>query len=244
MGHGSRLYRHIQQEGLNDSSVYELTVEDPNEDFINLRDSNDYRLVKPEFDKLNLKINDNPYPSDMKKKPRCMPTAKLLPVAELEELRVKFKLTPTQFAHVLEMYLLNQIPSSNRGARTNMTRLMTRKWKATNEHERRYYWWRMLVKQRLYKKHRDVMIQADPEERLESLETAVNAVEEGYEQILLNLGVREVELEQERLAIASEGSQEGTGEKKLRARPSKKRIVPDDDEEGDHTSDKSKKIRI
>ncbi|KAI5304691.1 histone acetyltransferase 1 [Ascosphaera pollenicola] len=240
MGLGSRLYKAIQSACLNDPNIYELTVEDPNEDFDSLRDVNDYRLVKPDFEKLGVKINDSPYPPDMKKRPRCVPTSKLIPVKELEELRVKSKLTKNQFAHVLEMYLLSQIPPSNRGARTNMTRLLMRKWKATNEHERRYYWWRILVKQRLYKKHRDILIQSEPEERLEALETTLNTVEEGYEKTLLIMDVRDVQIEQEQLATASENTEDKTEPTTLKARPSKRRVVSDDDDEEE---DKNKKVK-
>ncbi|KAI5285147.1 histone acetyltransferase 1 [Ascosphaera aggregata] len=242
MGNGPHLYRIIQAVSLEDTNIHELTVEDPNEDFDNLRDANDYRLVKPEFQKLNLKINDTPYPAEMKKRPRYMPTAKLIPPQQLEQMRVRFKLTRNQFAHVLEMYLLSQIPPSNRGARTNMTRLLMRKWKATSEHERRYYWWRMLVKQRLYKKHRDLFIQTEPEERLEALETTLNTVEEGYEQTLLKLDVRDVHVEQERLAS---DTQETDGSKARNVRDAKRKVMSDEKEGGEtEEGEKTKKVRM
>ncbi|KAI5295694.1 histone acetyltransferase 1 [Ascosphaera acerosa] len=226
MGLGSHLYKTIQAACLADPAAHELTVEDPNEDFSNLRDANDYRLLRPELDKLHVTINDKPYPPDMRKRPRRMPTAALLPVAELEALRTRRKLTRNQFAHVLEMYLLSQIPPAHRGARTNMTRLLMRKWKAQNEHERRYYWWRLLVKQRLYKKHRDLLIQAEPEERFEALDNTLNTVEDGYEKMLLHLDVREVQIEQGKLA----GEEDTTMRDLDKRRPSKRKVVADDDD--------------
>src|SRR5438034_4956109 len=40
-GHGSHLYRTIHSASLSDPTIYELTVEDPNEAFDALRDTND-----------------------------------------------------------------------------------------------------------------------------------------------------------------------------------------------------------
>ncbi|OAX80431.1 hypothetical protein ACJ72_05234 [Emergomyces africanus] len=216
-GHGSHLYHTIHSACLTDPTLYELTVEDPNEAFDYLRDTNDYQTLVPEFLKLEITINTNPYlphddnanatkNSDTKNtrrflRPRLMPTSSLIPTSTLHNLRTRYKIAPVQFAHLVEMYLLSQIPASHRGsgmgtgtvgsgaglgtAGTHTTaRLLVQKWRAPNEHDRRYYWWRMLVKQRLYKHHRDLLIQLDRQERLEKLEETVGNVEEGYDGLL------------------------------------------------------------
>ncbi|KAF3482722.1 histone acetyltransferase type B catalytic subunit [Arthroderma uncinatum] len=197
-GHGSQLYRTIHKVCLNDPTIFELTIEDPNESFDALRDSNDYHTLKPEFIKHNISINPNPLhttPSSgtstgasspkPHKHPQVMPTSLLIPTKTLDELRHEFKIAPTQFAHLVEMYLLSQIPEIHRGAENvNMTRLKTQKSRMQNEHDRRYYWWRMLVKQRLYKRHRDMLIQIDKDERVTKLDETLQNVEEGYAVLL------------------------------------------------------------
>ncbi|EDN07376.1 hypothetical protein I7I51_03356 [Histoplasma capsulatum] len=220
-GHGSQLYHTIHSACLADPTLHELTVEDPNEAFDYLRDTNDYKTLLPEFLKHNITINANPYPpedsnanngqnNDSKKarrsrRPRFMPTSTLLPTATLHALRIQYKLAPVQFAHIVEMYLLSQIPTSHRGSgvgmgageaaptTTPMARLLVQKWRAPNEDDRRYYWWRMLVKQRLYKRHRDLLIQLDRAERLEKLEETVGNVEEGYDGLLKAFENRETQ---------------------------------------------------
>ncbi|KAK2839273.1 hypothetical protein FQN49_006307, partial [Arthroderma sp. PD_2] len=197
-GHGSQLYRTIQKECLNDPTIFELTIEDPNESFDALRDSNDYHTLKPEFIKHKILINPDPLPNPSSggnatgttspkphKHPHVMPTSLLIPTKTLDELRHEFKIAPTQFAHLVEMYLLSQIPAARRGAENvNMTRLKTQKSRIQNEDDRRYYWWRMLVKQRLYKRHRDMLIQIDKDERVTKLDETLQNVEEGYDVLL------------------------------------------------------------
>lgn len=65
-----------------------------------------------------------------------------------------------------------------------MARLLIKKHNADNEHDRRYYWWRMLVKQRLYKRSRDILIQLELPDRIQKLEETLANVEEGYELLL------------------------------------------------------------
>ncbi|KAI5304249.1 histone acetyltransferase 1, partial [Ascosphaera atra] len=215
---------------LSDPNVYELTVEDPNEDFDNLRDINDFRLIKPEFEKRGITININPYADldpSAKRPPRRMPTSKLLSTTACTDLRTTLKLARNQFSHLLELYLLSQIPATHRGPRANMARLVMQKWRAKDENDRRYYWWRMLVKQRLYKKNKDVLMQAEAEERLDALDTTLGSVEEGYEEVLEALGAREAQLARE-----GEGIQ----------RTGKRKVVSDSGDE-DATEEEAKKRR-
>lgn len=171
----------------------ELTVEDPNESFDVLRDSADYHTLYGEFLKHGININPNPYPKDMgKRRPRNVPTASLIPTQKLAEIRSKYKIAPTQFAHILEMYLLSRIPRRKRAVGgANMARLLIKKHNVDDEDDRRYYWWRMLVKQRLYKRSRDILIQLDLPDRIQKLDETITNVEEGYEALLTVFDARE-----------------------------------------------------
>lgn len=188
MGHGTELYRTIQRRCISDPTVHELTIEDPNEAFDALRDTNDYHMLQPIFKAHNITINPDPCSATQptpRRHHRVVPTSLLIPVDKLREIRLKYKIAPTQFAHLLEMYLLSLIPLSHRGSHNvNLARLRIQKSRAANEHDRRYYWWRMLVKQRLYKRHRDMLIQIDQVDRVERLEETLHNVEEGYENLL------------------------------------------------------------
>jgi histone acetyltransferase 1 len=192
-GHGSQLYNIIHQACVADKTIVELTIEDPNEAFDVLRDSSDYHNLYQDFLKQDININPNPYPSNIgKRRPRLMPTASLIPTEKLAEMRTKYKIAPTQFAHILEMYLLSRIPHRKRAiGGANMARLLIKKHNAADEDDRRYYWWRMLVKQRLYKRSRDILIQLDLPDRIQKLDETVTNVEEGYEALLTVFDARE-----------------------------------------------------
>jgi histone acetyltransferase 1 len=192
-GHGIHLYTAIHSASVKDSTVVELTVEDPNEAFDALRDTADYHILRPEFLKQNVNINPNPYSSgSTKRRPRLMPTSALIPIKALHDIRCLYKIAPTQFAHILEMFLLSRIPFKNRAiGGANMARLVIKKHKAEDENDRRYYWWRMLVKQRLYKRSRDMLIQLDLSDRIQKLDETLTNVEEGYEALLKAFVARE-----------------------------------------------------
>lgn len=185
-GHGTHLYTTIHAFCIADPTIVELTVEDPNEQFDALRDSADFSLLQPEFLKHNVNLNPDPNGAYSKKqRQRLVPTAALIPSATLLEIRKSFKIESTQFAHILEMFLLSQIPKSHRLAGgTNLARLLIKKHKADNENDRRYYWWRMLTKQRLYKKHKELLDELELLDRVEKLDDTVRNVEEGYEMTL------------------------------------------------------------
>ncbi|KAJ6125673.1 hypothetical protein N7523_003293 [Penicillium sp. IBT 18751x] len=182
-GHGTHLYTTIHASCIADPTIVELTVEDPNESFDALRDTADYCLLRPEFLKHNVGLNPDPLGAySQKRRPRSVPTGALIPTKLLMDIRTSFKIEATQFAHVLEMYLLGTIPKSHRMAGgTNLARLLIKKYKAEDENDRRYYWWRMLTKQRLYKKHKELLNELDIMDRVEKLDDTVQNVEEGYE---------------------------------------------------------------
>ncbi|KAL4948482.1 histone acetyltransferase type B catalytic subunit [Aspergillus filifer] len=222
-GHGINLYNTIHKACLDDPTIRELTVEDPNESFDVLRDSADYQILRPELLKHNVNINPDPW-SGASKKTRRVPTSSLLPLKTLNDIRTTYKIEPTQFAHIQEMFLLNQIPLKNRrtgGA--NMSRLLIKKHRADDPSDRRYYWWRMLTKQRLYKRSRDMLIQLNMHERHHALEETVTNVEDGYEQLFKFFNEREEKLkaQQEEAGASSNRDQ----------RTKRKFTVKDEDEE-------------
>ncbi|KAL4777492.1 histone acetyltransferase type B catalytic subunit [Aspergillus nidulans var. acristatus] len=222
-GHGVNLYNTIHKTCLDDPTIMELTVEDPNESFDVLRDSADYHILRPEFLKHNIQINPDPW-SDPSKKTKRVPTSSLLPLKTLNEIRTAYKIEPTQFAHIQEMFLLGQIPLKNRrkgGA--NMARLLVKKYRDDDPNNRRYYWWRMLTKQRLYKRSRDVLIQLKMSERHTALEDTVTNVEDGYEQLFGFFNERE-----ERLRARQEEA-EASNNRDQRAK--RKFTVEDEDDE-------------
>ena len=182
-GHGTHLYTTIHASCIADSTIVELTVEDPNETFDALRDTADYCLLRPEFLKHDVNLNPDPNGAySRKQRPHTVPTAALIPTEALRNIRTNFKIEPTQFAHILEMHLLDQIPESHRLAGgTNLARLLIKKYKADDINDRRYYWWRMLTKQRLYKKHRELLKELELIDRVEKLDDTVRNVEDGYE---------------------------------------------------------------
>ncbi|KAJ5604519.1 hypothetical protein N7510_009673 [Penicillium lagena] len=224
-GHGTHLYTTIHATCLADPTIVELTVEDPNEQFDALRDTADYCLLRPEFLKQGVNINPDPYEAySRKQRLKVVPTAALIPTKLLLDIRTSFKIESTQFAHILEMYLLSQIPSRHRlSGGANLARLLIKKHKIDDVNDRRYYWWRMLIKQRLFKKHRSLLSELDATDRVEKLDETVRNVEEGYEVTLQALEGRLPDVQDEPPVVASE-SRNGRVKRKLT-------ISDDEDEE-------------
>ncbi|KAJ5113738.1 hypothetical protein N7456_002272 [Penicillium angulare] len=232
-GHGTHLYTTIHAFCIADPTIVELTVEDPNEQFDALRDSADFCLLQPEFIKHNVNLNPDPNGAYSKKqRQRLVPTAALIPSQTLVEIRKSFKIESTQFAHILEMFLLSRIPKSHRLAGgTNLARLLIKKHKADNENDRRYYWWRMLTKQRLYKKHKELLDELELLDRVEKLDDTVRNVEEGYEMTLEAFEERPSESDEEEEPAEPSGS--------VRREKRKLAVVEDDeDDEWEDIEDK------
>lgn len=246
-GHGTHLYTTIHSACFSDPTIIELTVEDPNEAFDGLRDSSDYYILRPEF--IKHKININPDPCEahtLNQRPRLVPTAALIPTKLLNDIRTSYKIAPTQFAHILEMFLLSQIPFDQRrvgGAK--MARLLIKKHKLDDANDRRYYWWRMLTKQRLYKRSKDMLIELDMSDRLQKLEETVDNVEDGYEILLKGFADREEILRsrEEELTVSKDKGAEylnGTPGKEQR---SKRKFTVEDDEDEEDAGEGSAKKR-
>ncbi|KIX92599.1 uncharacterized protein Z520_11628 [Fonsecaea multimorphosa CBS 102226] len=219
-GHGSALYQAIYDEVMADPTVLELTVEDPSEEFDKLRDMNDFDVLEPQFKAVNLKIDTSPFASLERGRLKRIPTAKLLPLDELQAIRCKNKIAGRQFARMVEMYLLAQIPYSHRAAGgASLTSLMVRGAKAPNPDDRTYYWWRLLLKQRIIKKNKDLLQQIPFEERLPQIEDSARAQEDEFEGLILSYALRK----------EKEADQHGNGESSTVVR--KRRVVEDDEDD-------------
>lgn len=242
-GHGTHLYTIIHTACFNDPTIFELTVEDPNEAFDALRDTSDYHILYSEFTKHKVNINPDPYEAhSLGQRPRLVPTAALIPTKLLHDIRLSYKIAPTQFAHILEMFLLSQIPfKKRRVGGANMARLLIKKYKLDDADDRRYYWWRMLTKQRLYKRSKDMLIELDMSDRLQKLEETVDNVEDGYEILLKGFADREEILKsrQEQLTVSKDKAADRTNG--TPSRPKRKFVVVDDEDDEEDAGESSVK---
>ena len=222
-GHGSALYNTVYSECISDITVSEMTVEDPSEDFDILRDANDWKVLELKFRAANICINTSPFPD--KRRYSRLPTAILLPLEKLGVIRSETKIAGRQFARQLEMYLLSLIPFSHRAAGgASLTKLLVQKSKGKDPHDRSYYWWRMILKQRIYKKNKDILQQLEVEERLLKVEESVRAQEDEYEKLLLLYAAQAEKKNPQNGNAVSDG---GGGPSKER----KRRLIVDEDEE-------------
>ena len=229
-GHGSALYSAIYSNALADSTVRELTVEDPSEEFDMLRDINDWKTLEPKFADANVSINTSPTDPSQKRRLRRIPTSKLLPVDTLRSIRSDTKIAPRQFARQLEMYLLSLIPFSHRAAGgANLTRLLIQKSKAPDSNDKFYYWWRLVLKQRIFKKNKDILLQLEGDERHEKIDEAARAQEDEYEKLLLTFATSKAKMSTEN------ENGEAAGEPLMRDR--KRKFVLDEDEDEDDEED-------
>ncbi|KAF7504750.1 hypothetical protein GJ744_001751 [Endocarpon pusillum] len=228
-GHGSALYNSIYSYALADSTIRELTVEDPSEEFDMLRDINDWKVLEPKFAATDVKINTSPFDPSQKRRLRRLPTPKLLPIETLRSIRSETKIAPRQFARQLEMYLLSLIPFSHRAAGgTNLTKLLIQKFKTSDPHDKSYYWWRLILKQRIFKKNRDVLLQLEGNERQQKIDEAARAQEDEYEKLLLIFATSKAK------EPLKNGNSETAGEVLVKER--KRKLVVDEDEDDDPNS--------
>jgi histone acetyltransferase 1 len=175
-GNGSRFYNSIFDYYHQESQTIEITVEDPNEAFDDMRDLNDLaRLRKvPEF--AALRINPKAAPRAKGLVPRNISDANIT-----SKLRKDLKIAPRQFARLVEMQLLSTIPTGIRQS------LFVERPSKLPDHEakkKEYRLWQLLTKQRLYRHNKDSLMQLDRAERIDKLEDALGNVEADYARLL------------------------------------------------------------
>lgn len=193
---------------MNDSHTVEITVEDPNESFDDLRDLNDLARLRKDNDFASLRISTDvvirskgPLPKD------------IVDQEKLDRIRSTYKIAPRQFARVTEMQLLSLIPKSIRQSLIIEQPKDTVPELKIKEHE--YRLWQLLVKQRLYKHNKDMLMQLDRAERVDKLDQTLGGVEADYARLLRRLDEKNSD---------SETTTEG-----LSIRSNGKRAPPDDD---------------
>ncbi|KAL8708480.1 MAG: hypothetical protein Q9220_006637 [cf. Caloplaca sp. 1 TL-2023] len=226
--HGTHLYNTIYNLTLTDPAVYELTVEDPSEAFDALRDTCDYAHLSSTGTFAQISLTPSLPAHLFARKPGIrVPTAQLLNLPLLLQLKAKDKLAPRQFSRLVEMHLLSLLPKP---VRSSGTARLTKKARTVDEADRMWYYWRLLVKQRIYKRGRDVLAQLDRAERVEKCEDAVGEVVGEYEGLL-----RGWEERGKRHKGKGEGEREngvgGDGEGVGRRERGKRKVVLEDEEE-------------
>jgi histone acetyltransferase 1 len=182
-GHGPKFYSLIYQDYLKHPQTVEITVEDPNEAFDDLRDISDLAFLRtdPEFTALRLNT-DLTLPGN-----GIVPRNLVDPEAS-EALRRKVKMAPRQFARVLEMHLMSTLPDS---VRPGISPEQSASGKVTKEQEHEYTLWKLLVKKRIYRQNRDTLGQLDLPERIEKLEETRGSVEFEYARLLAMFETRQ-----------------------------------------------------
>lgn len=224
-GHGSQLYQAIYSEVMADPMISELTVEDPSEEFDQLRDSCDWKILEPQFKAANIGIDADTQTAH--RRIQRVPTKQLTPLETLTNIRTKNKIAPRQFSRLVEMYLLSLIPFSHRSSGgANLTKLKIQKHMNKDAVDRIYYWWRILLKQRIYRKNKDALIQLDFEEKYSAIEDSARGQEDEYEGLLMLFALRQAGVDQ----LVGNGNGDGAGPSSASR---KRKIIEEDDDDDD-----------
>lgn len=209
---GSRLYNVIFEDLTSKPFIYEIPVEDPSEEFDAMRDFCDITYLRklPAFESLSI-ASDLPPESLRKDSP--IPRDQILGNGvDLEHLRHEAKIVTRQFYRMVELHTLSTIPPNHR----NRARI-TRKAKSSNENDRKYYFWRLALKHRIYMQNADALDQMEVSEKVGKLEAAVDNQQEEFEERLEGI---------EKRARWDRGEARANGTKSKR-----KRVVVEEDDE-------------
>ncbi|KAJ8105916.1 hypothetical protein OPT61_g9888 [Boeremia exigua] len=183
---GSRLYNVIFEDLVNMPFIFEVPVEDPSEDFDAMRDYCDIAYLRklPAFKSLSLAAD---LPAESLRKDSPIPRDQILGNGvNLEDLRHETKIVTRQFYRMVELHTLSTISSNHR----NRARI-TRKAKSSNENDRKYYFWRLALKNRIYMQNADALDQMEVTEKVDKLEAAVDNQQEEFEERLQGIEKRE-----------------------------------------------------
>ncbi|KAI0199539.1 histone acetyltransferase type B catalytic subunit [Astrocystis sublimbata] len=226
-GIGALLYDTIFDLYAADPATKEVTVEDPNEDFDVLRDICDLKYLRktvPEF--TALKINSNvsiPEKGGLLHHNTQISTDGsggssadgIVDMAKLEEMRLRAKIAPRQFWRLVEMHLMSTLPISVRPQADDESM----KPPPPKADQKVYTLWRLLLKQRLYRRNVLILGELEITERIIKLNETVNNVEWEYARILERL--------EPKTTAASNGKRKIEG-KEANALPSNKKIRVND----------------
>ena len=223
---GATLYEIIFADLVKRSYIHEIAVEDPSAEFDAMRDYSDIKYLRslPSFNSLAIPAT---IAKEKLAKGAPIPRDEILGNGvDLNQLRHETKIVPRQFNRMLELHLFSTIPSFNR----KRSRI-TRKDRSTNENDRKYYFWRLAVKDRIYRQNRDSLETMMEEEgltaaqKVDMVEDAVDRQQEEYEQRLEGL--------EKRVKWEGGEAQEASGSRSKR----KRAVVEDDDDEDDGWED-------
>jgi histone acetyltransferase 1 len=204
-GLGPRLYSHIFDDYIKHPQTTEITVEDPNEAFDDLRDIADLQYLRqlPDFQALRINTDINipkigAAPNNIVDKAAC------------EAVRVKAKMAPRQFARVLEMYLMSKLPEPVQPGISPEKSAPD----ATKDQKHEYRLWRLMLKKRIYKHNKDALGELEIPERITKLDETVSSVEFDYARLLARAEEQQKNLAEEQpkeaaaaaVASASNGS--------------------------------------
>ncbi|KAF2477405.1 histone acetyltransferase type B [Lindgomyces ingoldianus] len=213
---GARLYESVYQCLLKTPNIYEITVEDPSEAFDAMRDYSDIVFLRtlPAFNALSL---PSTLPPETLRKDAPIPRELILGSdTNLTALRHEAKMVPRQFNRMVELHLLSTIPLLNRN-----TARITRKEKSSGENDRKFYFWRLALKDRIYRQNADQLdATEDVEERIHAVEGGVNNQQEEY-----NERLEGIEKRARRNPVESEENSERSKGKRKRA------VIIEDDED-------------
>ena len=182
--HGGQLYDSMMDHFMSDRNVFEISVEDPSEAYDDLRDLCDLHRLRTLPGFANVMLTPTLSPEHLRSD-TPVPVDHLLTTDTkiITSIRHQTKISPRQFGRLLEMHLLDKIPPMHR----NMARI-TRKAAAADVNDRKYYFWRLLVKERLFRHNYDALKQLDHSERVTKVEETVDSVLEGHERLLGKVG--------------------------------------------------------
>lgn len=158
-GHGSHLYRHMYSTFLATPTIWDITVEDPNDEFQMLRDIHDFHMLQS------------------KKAFSVLPP---LPVPKIavwnkatETLRRQWKLSKRQAERMAELWLLSQVqalspksPKSPNGVTVDERSL------------------RLHIKKRIWRQNEEVLSAINEEERRQKVQASYDGVIEEYAEAL------------------------------------------------------------
>ncbi|KAK2624572.1 hypothetical protein QTJ16_005765 [Diplocarpon rosae] len=191
-GYGSRFYNSIFDFYLAEPETIEITVEDPNYAFDDMRDLNDLARLRalPEFQ--SIKTNTTVILKSEGVVPR-----NIVDEAALTRVRRSVKIAPRQFLRVVEMHLLSHIPVSERNPVLGPETSSSVSGNVPNLRE--YELWALWVKKRLWKHNRELLMQMEKPDRLEKLDEVLSGVVSDYARLLDAYEARE----QKALAVGS-----------------------------------------
>lgn len=185
-GLGPRLYSTIFQEYIKHPQTVEITVEDPNEAFDDLRDIVDlhYLRQQPAFQALRLN-------TDVVIPRLGMAPNNIVDKTACDAVRAQAKMAPRQFARMVEMNLLSRLPEH---VRANAPEEEEEKEdgagpapEPTEAERHAYRLWRLLLKKRIYQQNKDALGELEIRERIAKLESTVTSVEFDYMRLLIKL---------------------------------------------------------